>query len=46
MLCGSGNPVGDGPQQVKLMLSVEVVKPKISVQTEGADVHTGQTHLV
>ena len=48
MRYGSGNPIGDGPQQVNLMPSVEVVKLKISVQTEGANVgvHTGQKHLV
>ena len=29
MLCGSGNPIGGGSEQIKVMLSVEVVKPKV-----------------
>ena len=44
MLSGSGNPIGGVPQQLKLMLSVEVVKPKVcSSDGHGCVYRTKQT---
>ena len=45
MFSGSGNPIERVPHQVKLMLSVEVVKPKIcSSDGCGCMYRTKQTH--